>query len=407
MAIAAAYVAAFLILLFAGFEGGRTVFEHLPSTWRLLPAALLVFAIGLIDDVRGLSPGQKLLGECVAAVCAILGGVRIVSIAGYVPEAWLTVPITVLWLIGCTNAFNLIDGVDGLATGVGLFATTTSLIAALLQHNFELAVATVPLAGALLGFLRYNFNPASIFLGDSGSLTVGFLLGCFSVLWSQKSATMLGMTAPLMALTVPLLDTGLSIVRRFLSRKPIFGADRGHIHHRLLARGFTPLGVALLSYGVCAVASTFSLIASVWKHQYGAVVIVLYCAVAWVGIQRLEYLEFHIAGRLALSGAFRGLLSAHVSLSTFEKHLHQACSADECWGVIHEAYTEFGFRRVAMKLAGRYYSAGPDSEELSNSWSSERTALHHRLRPAGSGNTTKRRRPWWRPLPTVSAPSSA
>jgi UDP-GlcNAc:undecaprenyl-phosphate GlcNAc-1-phosphate transferase len=116
----------------------------------------------------------------------------------------LAAPVTILWLVACTNAFNLIDGVDGLAAGLGLFATATILIAALLQHNFALAVATTPLAGALIGFLRYNFNPATIFLGDSGSLFIGFLLGCLGAIWSEKSTTILGMTAPLMALSIPI-----------------------------------------------------------------------------------------------------------------------------------------------------------------------------------------------------------
>src|SRR5207302_8185636 len=133
----------------------------------------------------------------------------------------LSVPITVFWLLACTNAFNLIDGVDGLAAGVGLFATITMLLAALLQNNVPLALATVPLAGALPGFLRYNFNPATIFLGDSGSLLIGFLLGAYGLIWSQKSTTLIGMTAPMMALAIPLLDTGLAIVRRALRGQPI------------------------------------------------------------------------------------------------------------------------------------------------------------------------------------------
>src|SRR3954464_14437999 len=132
------------------------------------------------------------------------------------------------------------------------------MAAALLQDNTELAMATAPLVGAPSLFLRYNFNPASIFLGDCGSLTIGFLLGCFAALWSQKSATLLGMTAPLMALAVPLLDTGASVVRRFIRHQPIFSADRNHLHHRLLDRGFSPRKVALVMYGVCGVAAAFS-----------------------------------------------------------------------------------------------------------------------------------------------------
>src|SRR5437764_1589081 len=135
---------------------------------------------------------------------------------------------------------NLIDGLDGLASGIGLFASATALLAALLQNNIALAYATVPLVGCLLGFLRFNFNPATIFLGDCGSLFIGFLLGCYGVLWSQKSATILGMTAPLMALSIPLLDTTIAIIRRFVRQQPIFSGDRDHIHHRLLDRGLTP-----------------------------------------------------------------------------------------------------------------------------------------------------------------------
>src|ERR1019366_4471351 len=110
----------------------------------------------------------------------------------------------------------------------------TTLIAALFHHNMDLAFAVAPLVGALLGFLRYNFNPASIFLGDCGSLTLGFLLGCYGAVWSEKSTTLLGMTAPLMVLAVPLLDVCLAVLRRFISGKPIFLADRAHIHHKLL-----------------------------------------------------------------------------------------------------------------------------------------------------------------------------
>src|SRR6185503_5672519 len=107
------------------------------------------------------------------------------------------IPVTIFWLLACTNAFNLVDGMDGLAAGVGIFATLTIIVSALIQGNVALAMAAIPLAGCLLGFLRYNFNPATIFLGDSGSLLIGFLLGCYGVIWTEKTATLLGMMAPL------------------------------------------------------------------------------------------------------------------------------------------------------------------------------------------------------------------
>src|SRR5689334_2987755 len=270
-----AYLASFGVLLLMtqkASAGGISFAQSL----KLLPPAFIVFATGLLDDRFRLQPWQKLIAQLLAATWAFFSGVAITGIAAHHLNSWMSIVVTLLWLIACTNAFNLIDGIDGLAAGVGLFATATTLIAALLQHNLALAAATAPLAGALLGFLRYNFNPATIFLGDSGSLVIGFLLGCFGVIWSQKSATILGMTAPLMALSIPILDTCLSVARRFLRRQPIFRGDRGHIHHRLLARGFSQRRAVLLLYGVCAIGAVVSIFQSVGANHYAGAVILVF-----------------------------------------------------------------------------------------------------------------------------------
>ena len=263
---------------------------------------------------------------------------------------WLSVPLTVLWLVACANAVNLIDGIDGLATGVALVATLSTLVAALLQSNFPLALATAPLAGALLGFLRYNFNPASIFLGDSGSLSLGFLLGCFGIIWGQKSATILGMTAPLMALSIPLLDTALAIARRVLRGQPIFTADRRHIHHLLLDRGFTPRRAALLLYGVCGLAAGLSLLESAIHQQYGGLIIVLFCAAAWIGIQRLGYEEFNIVGRLIRPSNLRRVMDAELHLSALEDSLKSAVTLDECWLALQGGSRDLGFNHLSARL---------------------------------------------------------
>src|ERR1700674_5413217 len=239
------------LLLLSPYRFGNIVRSHFDVVRDLFSAATIVFFTGLLDDLFGLKAWQKFAGQFAASAVAVRAGIQITGIAGPPLPSWFVIPVTLLWLVGCTNAFNLIDGVDGLAAGVGLFVATTTLIGALLEHNIGLAIATAPLVGALLGILPFNFNPASIFLGDSGSLFVGFLLGCYSVLWSQKSVTILGMTAPLIALSIPLLDTGVAIIRRFLRRQPIFNADHGHIHHKLLARGLTPRRVVILIYIIC------------------------------------------------------------------------------------------------------------------------------------------------------------
>jgi UDP-GlcNAc:undecaprenyl-phosphate GlcNAc-1-phosphate transferase len=353
--IGAGFLGAFVILLLSPLAGAGIVAQGLPLAWRVFPAAALVFAVGLVDDLRGLKPWQKLAGQAVAAYVTFWGGVQVTSVAGLTVPPWLSLPLTLLWIIGCSNAFNLIDGVDGLAAGAGLFATITILLGALLTSNLGLALATVPLAGALLGFLRYNFNPASIFLGDSGSLTIGFLLGSFGVLWAQKSATMLGMTAPLMALAVPLIDTGVAMARRFLRRQPIMSADASHIHHRLLARGLTPRRVALLLYGVCGLTAGLSLLSTVAQDQYRGLIILVFCAAAWIGVQHLGYVEFGVAGRMFVRGTFLRHLNSQIALRTFEEALAAAGTLQARWSVVCQACREFGFTRVELRLNGHRF----------------------------------------------------
>jgi UDP-GlcNAc:undecaprenyl-phosphate GlcNAc-1-phosphate transferase len=357
VAIVLAYLGAFAVLLAAPVQGGEVVRDSLPLIWRLLPAAVLVFGVGLLDDIRGLTPLQKLLGQVAAALAAVWAGVYLAGFGGLEFPVWIGAPLTLVWLVGCANAFNLIDGVDGLAAGVGLFATATVVFAALLGNNTALAIATVPLAGALAGFLRFNFNPATIFLGDSGSLLVGFLLGCYGLQWSQKAATALGMTAPLMAMSIPLLDTALAIARRFLRRQPVWQADLGHIHHRLLARGLTPRKVVLLLYGAAAFGASLSLLQSSFENRYSGLAILLFCAMAWVGVQHLGYVEFGVAGRMFIDGAFRRHLNSQLALQTFEQELAAARTAAECWRAVCEACRAFGFTEAEFRLNGDRFRA--------------------------------------------------
>jgi UDP-GlcNAc:undecaprenyl-phosphate GlcNAc-1-phosphate transferase len=361
------YLAAFGIALLLPLKGGSIIRQGLPFASKLLPAVILVFAIGLLDDLLGLKPWQKFAGQFAAAGLSYWAGVHI-SFFGSRAAGWWCLPLTLVWLVGCANAFNLIDGVDGLAAGVGLFATATTLVAALAQNNAALAFATVPLVGCLFGFLRYNFNPATIFLGDSGSLLIGFLLGCYGVLWSQKSATLLGMTAPLMALAIPLLDTALAIARRFLRRQPIFQGDRGHIHHRLLERGLTPRRVALLLYGVCGIGAAFSLLLEVAHAQLGGLIVIVFCAVAWIGIQHLGYLEFGTAGRMLMEGAFRRLLDSQLTLASFQETLAAAATPRKCWEAIDRAAREYGFVYVFLRLAGQDFTEGADARPPEDGW---------------------------------------
>jgi UDP-GlcNAc:undecaprenyl-phosphate/decaprenyl-phosphate GlcNAc-1-phosphate transferase len=377
--IAIAYLASFGLLLLLPLNAGEIIGPYLPQIFLVAPAVALVFITGLLDDLIGLKPWQKLAGQISAASLAYWAGVRVLMVVGHSTDIWWwTLPVTILWLVACMNAFNLIDGVDGLASGLGLFATLTTFVAALLQHNVPLALATIPLAGALLGFLRYNFNPASIFLGDSGSLLVGFLLGCFGAIWSQKSATILGMTAPLMTLAIPLLDVCLSVVRRFLRHQPLFAADRGHIHHRLLARGFTPRRAVLLLYGVCALGAIFSLIQSLLRNQFQGMVILLFCIVTWLGVQHLGYVEFGAARRLLMGGGFRRILSGQLMLREFEESLAAAKTVRDFWNAIRKTCKTLGYSQVRLQFGDEIY-------EVRNGYSDAESCWHLRIPLADRG----------------------
>jgi UDP-GlcNAc:undecaprenyl-phosphate GlcNAc-1-phosphate transferase len=363
IAVAFAYAGAFAVVTILPFDSA-VLDGALPSVWKLCAAACLVFLTGVADDLIGLDPRWKVAEQLLASGMAWLAGVQIHVLGGHWLDPWLSLPVTMLWLVACTNAFNLIDGLDGLAAGVGLFATFTVLVAAISYHNVALALVTVPLAGALLGFLRYNFNPASVFLGDSGSLLIGFLLGCYGVLWSQKSATILGMTAPLMAMSIPLMDASLAVVRRFLRSQPIFSADRGHIHHKLLDRGLTTRQTALLMYGVSGMAAVFSLIQNSWQgHQnLSGLVVLLFCAAAWLGIQHLGYVEFAMARQMFVKGQFRRMIDFQTRLQSFEKSLNDARNEPDFWHNLSNGLRGFGFESVHCEFRHSVYGAPANTD---------------------------------------------
>ena len=357
IAIAFSYAMALGLLLAFAPHGMQIFIRHKSLLLALLPPACIIFATGLLDDLIGLRPSAKLLGQVVGAVLAVSFGARIHLIGGMSASTWVTIPLSVLWLVACTNALNLIDGLDGLATGVGLFATLTTLLAAILQGNAGLIMATIPLACCLLAFLRYNFNPASVFLGDCGSLTIGFLLGSFALIWSQKSATLLGMAAPMMVLALPLIDVGLSIGRRYLRSRPIFGADRGHIHHRLLALGFTPRDVAFILYAVCGVAAVLSLLQSVISDRYQGLIIILFCGLVLLGVRRLGYVEFRAVRKMLSQRAFLRSLQEQMYLDALAQSLAAAETVKAAWDVIYATCDDLQFSTVELEYAGESYCA--------------------------------------------------
>ena len=222
----------------------------------LIAGGSVVFAVGVRDDIRGLTPLAKLAGISVAALIVIASGVAIERVTLFEQTyrlGWLAWPTTFAWIVGVTNAFNLIDGLDGLATGLAVIAATACSLVLLLRGDAQNAIVLVSLVGAGIGFLPYNFNPATIFLGDCGSLLFGFVLAVTAITGYQKGATALAVGAPLLALALPILDVVGSIARRVAGRRPIFAPDQRHIHHWLLQLGLSHRSAVLVLYA-CAIA---------------------------------------------------------------------------------------------------------------------------------------------------------
>ncbi len=217
-----------------------------------LAGLAIVFIVGLVDDVVTLNAGPKLIGQITGAVVVVLSGVSIDFVGspfgGLILLGLLSVPVTVVYIVAFTNVINLIDGLDGLASGVTAIAAISLLVLALQSNQPEAALFAAALIGACLGFLRHNFHPASIFMGDSGSMFLGFALATISLLGIMKSVAAIALAVPLMILGVPIFDTASAIVRRMLHKRPIQEADKGHIHHRLLGRGFGQRQTVLIIY---------------------------------------------------------------------------------------------------------------------------------------------------------------
>jgi UDP-GlcNAc:undecaprenyl-phosphate GlcNAc-1-phosphate transferase len=253
--------------IMAGFTAALLV-ELAGEVWLGWPGVLLlgdgqvlgtvlgvavVFVVGLIDDLRGMKVRTKFAGQLLAAVVTMAFGLKIDFFAnpfggGRLMLDWLGYPLTALWLVGFANVFNLIDGLDGLAAGIAAIAAASFLALAMDMNQAIAAVLAASLIGGCIGFLRYNFNPASIYMGDSGALSIGFALGCVSLTGVMKSAAAISLVAPLLIIGVPLFDTASAIIRRRRHGRPIYEADNGHIHHRLLHRGFSQRQTVLLIY---------------------------------------------------------------------------------------------------------------------------------------------------------------
>jgi UDP-GlcNAc:undecaprenyl-phosphate GlcNAc-1-phosphate transferase len=218
----------------------------------LLLGSTIILILGIVDDTRGVSPKIKLLGQLLAAAVVVAFGIQIQFVNnpfnGYFYLGDLSIPFTLFWIVAVTNAVNLIDGLDGLASGVSTIALLTFALISFQMGQTTVSLLAFALAGAIIGFLRYNFYPAKIFLGDSGSMFLGFMVSVLSVFGLLKGVTVVTFVIPIIVLGVPIFDTCFAIFRRCREHKPIFQADKKHIHHRLLSYGLSHRQAVLVIY---------------------------------------------------------------------------------------------------------------------------------------------------------------
>jgi UDP-GlcNAc:undecaprenyl-phosphate GlcNAc-1-phosphate transferase len=338
--------------LWVGF-GSRTL------VWLLVPAAV-VFLLGLYDDIYSARPSLKFAVQALAASLLYFGGVgrfNLPAILGLSGFEWLALPLTILWVLWITNAFNLIDGLDGLAAGSTLFSTLTLFAVSCISGNQGITLLALTLAGAIIGFLRFNFNPASIFLGDCGSMFLGFILSALALTGSQKTTTTIAVAIPVVCFGLPILETALSVARRFLSGQPLFTADREHIHHILMKRGLTHRQVVILLYGVSALCGLLSLCLLYPGGVTMASVLLVLSVCIWAGLRRLGYHEFHELGRAAHRAIEqKQVISNNVAIRRATERLAEAQDfLHLCW-ILQEAFE-------ANDFDGYYLSFGAASVE--------------------------------------------
>jgi UDP-GlcNAc:undecaprenyl-phosphate/decaprenyl-phosphate GlcNAc-1-phosphate transferase len=335
--------------------------DVLPPAARVLlgmaAAGGVVFGAGLVDDLRGLRPAWKVAAQLAAALLVFWLGFRIDVITLGDTElilGWAALPITLLWIVGVTNAYNLVDGMDGLATGMGVIAFTAIVAAAGVLGHGEIVVVGAVLLGALAGFLPHNFNPARIFMGDSGSLFIGFILAVLSVQGSMKSATAVLVVVPLFALAIPLLDTFAAILRRWLRGLPISSADARHIHHRLVARGFSHRDAVLVLY-LCAVGfASFGILLAFAPPNTVLVIATVgglgSALVLVAGMRGLGYDEFLLAGKVIASGPRRArrVIRDRILASDLAAVIRVAGSMEEVQAVLADAAGDLGLLHMEV-----------------------------------------------------------
>ncbi len=249
-----------------------------------IAGAIVIVGVGIVDDSRQLPARVKLVFQIIAALLVIGSGIRINvvmwPVTTYLQK--LSAPITLIWIIGITNAVNLIDGLDGLAAGVSSIASICLMVLCILTGTESAVVFTAALAGSCLGFLPRNFNPAEIFMGDTGATFLGYVLAVTSIMGVFKGYAVLALVVCLLSIGLPIFDTLCAMLRRAATHKPIMQADRGHLHHKLIDRGYTQKQAVLIMYGISLVLAILAIIIAIKDSRALAVAVLMVILLSFV-----------------------------------------------------------------------------------------------------------------------------
>lgn len=313
---------------------GLTLLSQLASLGAVGATAFAILLLGTVDDVRPLPAWTKLLVQVVIALVAYVLGIRIELLTaplGSVELApVLSVATTVLWLVGIANAFNLLDGADGVAAGSAFFSATAILIMSVVLGRPAVGLVTAGIAGALLGFLPFNFPPARAYLGDAGSMVTGFVLAALAVEAATKGATLVAIAVPIVAFGVPVFDTTITLIRRLVRGRPLFERDREHVHHMLARAGLSPRQVLRVIYlASAAFALAAMLFLNPWQRSY-AVALIMIGSGVWLVARYLRLHELNELARVARRGMLQPrMITLNVELRRAAERLMRAATIED------------------------------------------------------------------------------
>ncbi len=317
---------------------------------RLIPAIAIIGMTGLFDDWLNLNPRYKLLGQFLAASFAYWAGIRLFDAPPGME--WFAFLATAFWLILCSNAFNLTDGTDGLAGTLAVLSSIGIITVAIVLEYDSLAIVFTPMLGATLPFLRANWPPASLFLGDTGSLTLGFLIGCGGAALARHFPNGEGITAAILILTLPLMEVVLSSARRLLRGQSIFKADSFHIHHQLKRQGHGDSAV-LLRLAALSLAGTTIAVVQIWLHPILRVALLIpFLIYLGFKVSRLRYPEFTVLWEAIVGGRIRSWFRHQILLRTLEEDLSRSQPLTSLAALLSSGARQLGLLDLNLKFPG-------------------------------------------------------